>query len=316
MKKIIVLNKEVTDEQLSMIKETAPQYEVARSFEEVKGPEAVEIILGFDEKVIDFLDANENHNVKWLQASSAGVDMVPHKRFHEEGILLTAANGIHAKSITESVFGYLTAYYRGLIIAYQDQKKGVWTDTSELEELSTKTIMLIGIGHIGKQIGKVAKAFEMNTIGINRSGSDVKYMDKQYRQDEVLDHLGEADIIVNSLPLTESTKKFYDAEFFQAMKKDSVFINVGRGESVDESALGYALDYGPVAFAALDVFKEEPLPENHPFWVKDNILITPHTSGMMEDYMGGVVEIFLENLEAYLEGKELPRNLVNLEEGY
>lgn len=316
MKKSIVLNRDVTEEQLSTIEATAPQYEIIRSFEEVSKPEAVEIILGFDKKVIDFLDKNKEHNIKWLQASSAGVDKVPQKRFSDEGILLTAANGIHAKSITESVFGYLTAYYRGLMIAYQDQQRGIWTDTFEMAELSTKTIMLMGIGHIGKQIAKIAKAFEMETIGVNRSGRKVEYMDKQYTQDDILEHLGEADIIVNSLPLTDATEKIYDAEFFQAMRKDSIFINVGRGASVDESALIYALDYGPLAFAALDVFKEEPLPANHPFWTKDNILITPHTSGMMEDYTSGVLAIFLENLEAYLDRGELPRNLVDIKTGY
>lgn len=316
MKKNIVLNREVTDEQFLTVEKTAPQYEVVKSFDEIENPEVVEIILGFDEDVLNFLDNNKDHNIKWLQASSAGVDKIPLERFNEEGILLTAANGIHAKSITESVFGYLTAHYRGLLTAYQDQQKGIWTDTFELEELSSKSIMLVGIGHIGQQIGKIAQAFEMETIGVNRSGRDVKYMNKQYTQNEMFDHLEKADIIVNSLPLTNSTRKIYDTEFFQAMKKDSVFINVGRGESVDESALIHALDYGPLAFAALDVFKEEPLPENHSLWTRENVLITPHTSGMMEDYIGGVLEIFLENLEAYLDQEELPRNLVNLEEGY
>src|SRR5699024_12271673 len=173
---------------------------------------------------------------------------------------------------------------------------------------------IVGAGKIGVQLGRVAKAFHMDTIGINRSGRKIENMDEQYTQKELAKIIHKGDIIVNILPLTKETTHLYDETLFSKMKEGVVFINVGRGESVDTSALMDALDHGKVRCAGLDVFEEEPLPENHPLWGYEQVLMTPHIAGRVESYPKHIFPIFMKNFEAYVQDEELPENIVKHDE--
>ncbi|HLR92660.1 MAG TPA: NAD(P)-dependent oxidoreductase [Atopostipes sp.] len=314
MSKTILVHQELYPEQIKELKELASDYQVVESLEETN-PEDVEIIIGWSEKLTEIAE-REDTRLKWVQYAYAGVNKLPLKLFSEKDILLTSGSGIHAYSVSETAIGLLLGMTREIVKSAKDQENERWNPSPNLYELNGKSIMIVGAGKIGVQLGRLAKAFGMHTIGINRSGREIENMDEQYVQEELEEVIHKADIVVNILPLTNETEALYDKELFQKMKDDVVFINVGRGESVVTADLIEALDSGKVRCAGLDVFEEEPLPKGHPLWQHDKVLMTPHIAGNVESYPKYIYPIFKENFKAYLAGEELPRNLVELEEGY
>lgn len=313
---------EMKPEHQEKVKELAPEYELIEDWGEdstLDYPvEQIEIVYGWNNKktqAAGLMDA-ENSQLKWIQMDSAGVDKMNFDMLEKKDILLTNASGIHGVPIAESVFGMLLAYGRKIQQAILNQKKHVWQQEQKIIELAHKTIMIVGTGHIGEEIGRLAKAFQMKTIGVNRSGRDVEHMDVIYQQPELIEYVNQADIVVNILPLTAETEHFFDEKVFSQMKEGTVFVNVGRGPSVKTADLIQALDDGKLAFAALDVFETEPLEESSPLWEREDVLITPHISGHAEHYHTLVYQIFEPNFKAYLEGKELPKNLVDYQKKY
>ncbi|MER2064587.1 MAG: NAD(P)-dependent oxidoreductase, partial [Alkalibacterium sp.] len=135
-------------------------------------------------------------------------------------------------------------------------------------------------------------------------------------QDKLDDVLPEADFVVNILPLTDETEDLFDLSKFRAMKSTAVFVNVGRGQTVVTEDLLKALDEKWIQFAALDVVHEEPLPESHPIYKREDVLLTPHISGGLDDYQASVFPIFLDNLKAFVKDGKPTRNVVNYESGY
>jgi len=316
--KSILVIQELYSEQLKKLKEEASDYDIVESIEEAD-KDSIEVILGWSDELIPFIKSDES-KVKWIQFAYAGVNALPLKLFAEKNILLTNGSGIHANPVTESTIGLLLGLTRSIAQSVENQRKKQWKDQWENEEtayeLAGKTMLIVGAGKIGIQLGNVAKSFHMHTIGINRSGRKIENMDEQYTQKELAEIIHKGDIIVNILPLTKETTHLYDKSMFSKMKEGVIFINVGRGESVDTSALMEALDSGKVRCAGLDVFEEEPLPLNHPLWDYEHVLMTPHIAGRVESYPKYIFPIFMKNFEAYLQGEELPKNLVKLDEGY
>lgn len=315
MSKQILVLYELMDDQIEDLKMSAKDYDIIFSIDEAKVDE-LEIVLGWWPSELDSFLKDESCQLKWVQYPYAGVDELPLKLFEDKEILLTSGSGIHTYAVTESAIGLLLGYTRGIVKAAYNKKEENWVDEKNLYELNGKTIMILGTGNIGQHLAEVAQAFGMKTIGINRSGREVDNMDKQYVQKDLADVIGKADIVVNILPATKETRHLFNKELFSKMKKDSIFINVGRGESVDTEALLEALDSGCLMFAGLDVFEEEPLPKGHPIWSHEKIVMTPHIAGRVENYAKHLYPIFMENFEAFSQGEELPRNLVSLEEGY
>lgn len=218
--------------------------------------------------------------------------------------------------IAESVFGMLLADTRGIKKAINQQTNKVWSQTESLVELKGKTMMIIGMGQVGKEVARLAQAFGLNVIGVNRSGNPVTEVSEIIKQDQIPKHLKRADFVVNILPLTSETTNYYDDSFFTSMKKGAGFINVGRGPSVDTDALIRQIKNGQIGFAGLDVFKEEPLAKDSPLWDLPEVLITPHISGVAEHFKKRLFAIFEENLTAYVAGEELPRNVIDYKHNY
>lgn len=315
MTQTILTWRNLTAQQEEKIKELAPDYKLISSLEEADNLEDIEVVYGWKSEDGNKLIDHSANQVKWIQVASAGVDYLDQEKLKKQDILLTNSSGIHSNGIAESVFGMLLNYTRGMDISLKAQLKSEWISVDTLLELSGKTMMIVGTGEIGKQTGKVAHAFDMKTIGINRSGGEVEHMDEQYTQDDLENVIGHADIVVNILPMTDETDKFFDKNLFKQMKDQSIFINVGRGGTVDTDALLEALDSN-IAYAGLDVFHEEPLPNDHPLWNREDVLITPHIAGRLEDYSKSLFPIFEKNLKAYVNGEELPINLVDYSRGY
>ena len=315
----IWLLQETTPEQLHRVKELAPDYEVIDGFSDstLNFPAAdIEIVYGWSSAKADFLLENKDSHLKWIQAKSAGVDTMNLSLLNEKNIILTNASGIHGVPIAESIFGMLLADTRGIKKAINQQTNKVWSQTESLVELKGKTMMIIGMGQVGKEVARLAQAFGLNVIGVNRSGNPVTEVSEIIKQDQIPKHIKRADFVVNILPLTSETTNYYDDSFFTSMKKGAGFINVGRGPSVDTDALIRQIKNGQIGFAGLDVFKEEPLAKDSPLWDLPEVLITPHISGVAEHFKKRLFAIFEENLTAYVAGEELPRNVIDYKYNY
>ncbi|MDN5372084.1 MAG: hypothetical protein PWR19_1130 [Carnobacterium sp.] len=317
--KNILLMQETTKEQLQTLKELAPDYKLIKGWEmdEKEIPlKSVEIIYGWTGQRSEELLTDDKHTLKWVQGKAAGVDFLDLEKLERNKILLTNGSGIHSIPIAESVFGMLLSYARGIQTAVKKQQTKTWEKVDKLMELHEKTIMIVGTGKIGVEIGRLAKAFNMKTIGVNRSGRDVDYMDQLIKQPELKEQVKQADIVVNILPHTDQTHYFFNEDIFSQMKEGTLFINVGRGPTVKTDDLIKALDNGKLAFAGLDVFETEPLPENSELWGREDVLITPHITGIAEHFKKRLFAIFEENLKAYLAGEDLPRNLIDYDQQY
>lgn len=314
MTKSILILSELLPEQIEEMKEIASDYQLIFAVEEAKSTE-VEIIIGWSEDIPTFIE-NKNSTVKWIQYPYAGVNDLPLELFKRKNILLTNGSGIHRYSVAEHAMGLLLAMTRSISTAASNQLVDEWIKSDEFYELHGKTMMIVGAGTIGEHLGQIAKGFGMKTIGINRSGRKIKNMDEQYTQDELHQIIDKGDVIINILPSTESTHYIFDQLLFNNMKDNVMFINVGRGDTVNTDDLLDALESEKVLFAGLDVFEEEPLPKGHRLWSHSKVLISPHVAGRVENYPKHFYPIIKENLVAYLEGNGLPLNEIDLENGY
>ncbi|WP_235852055.1 NAD(P)-dependent oxidoreductase [Niallia nealsonii] len=275
-----------------------------------------EVIIGWRSKW-DQTKLWSNAQLKWIQTWSAGVNSLPLKQLAAQKIQLTSANGVHSYPISETVFALMLSLTRNIHTYVKNQQQKVWDDSNNTLEMHDKTIGIIGVGAIGQETAKLAKAFGMKILGVRHSGKPVQYVDEMYKQSDLKSILPECDYIVVTLPLTDDTRHLFDKTLFQEMKKSAFFINIGRGEIVSEEDLIAALRNGDIAGAGLDVFETEPLKKTSPLWEMDNVIITPHTSGSTEHYAKRVIEdIFLPNLKTYLTNSTVAVNAVHYQKGY
>lgn len=304
-------------EQLQAI---APTYQFRNAEQPLSTEEHahVEIMLGWDPAVGKQILDLKNHSLKWIQANSAGVDYLDLSRLSKQGILLSNMSGIHAIPIVESVLGMLLARYRGIQPAIRAQAKKEWLSFEELsyDELNHKKMLIIGPGNIGQRLAQIVQGLGVQVFGLSRSGRQLPSFEEVYQQADLSKHLARFDIIVNILPLTKDTHHYYDTAFFNQVKPGASFINVGRGPSVDTNALIQALENQQLAFAGLDVFEEEPLEANSPLWEMENVLITPHISGLVRHFQKQITAVYQENLVSYMRNQSLVRNQVDLTSGY
>lgn len=277
----------------------------------------IDAVLGWSDKAAERFEALEKHRLTWVQTISAGVDSLNQEWMHKSCITLTNASGVHSESIAESVFGMLLGHERGIIRSVRAQEKRVWAKDIKPGLLHGQTMLIYGTGAIGKQIAMLAGlGFGMRTIGVNRSGREVRHFDRIVTLEQSAAVLGEADVVVGILPLTDESRHYFDRDFFRHMRDDAVFINAGRGPSVVTDDLVLALGEGRPAFAALDVTDPEPLPPEHALWAQENVLITPHISGSRPDYADRLTDIIVENLADFIETGKPTRNIIDYTRSY
>lgn len=261
-------------------------------------------------------------NIAMIQAGYAGVDALPLDLLEKRETIITSAKGIHNTQMSELFFA-MVLYCGRNMGAWSAQKiKREWNKQPVKDTffLGGKTLCIVGYGTIGKKIAMIAQTFDMRVTGVRSSIApedrlNDPFTDEVIPVDEIINTLSTSDVVLNLLPLTPTTENFFNAERLGAMKAGSIFVNLGRGGTVDDEALINALDNETVRCAALDVFREEPLPEEHPFWSHPRIIITPHIGGLMPDYWGAVVDLFIENLRRYINAEEV-LNVVDKEKGY
>lgn len=258
--------------------------------------------------------------LKWIQVTSAGVDYIPFGLLRERGIYLTTASGVHANSISESIFGIMLGFSRQLFNIHKDQLSKKWnhdySDKGGLTEIHGKTIGIIGAGTVGRETARLAKAFQMRTLGFRRSGEAASHIDQMYGPGGLHELLRQSDYVVNILPYTKDTDKLIGEKEFAAMKPAAVYINVGRGKTTDTAAVIRALETKQITAAGLDCVDPEPLPPDSPLWSMDNVFIGSHNSGGTDRYAERAIEIFMANLRDYLAGKAPGLNLVDYDLQY
>ena len=278
--------------------------------------------------------------LKWLQLHMAGPDSLhEHPIYTETTVALSTTSGVHAATIAEYAITVLLALAHRVPRMVEWKARGGWPPDAERwplfvpTEVRGATLGLIGYGSIGRELARVAKtAFAMTVLTSKRDPSERRdpgycrpgtgdpegvLPDEWFGPDGLHELLGRSDVVVMCAPLTRETLRLFDAKAFGAMKPSAYFINVGRGGSVDETALVQALTDGRIAGAAIDVFAQEPPPAGHPLYEAstDNVIVSPHVSGFLPSYDERCTELFTENLRRYLHGIPL-LNLVDRAKGY
>ncbi|MED4202386.1 D-2-hydroxyacid dehydrogenase [Neobacillus mesonae] len=318
-KRKLVITHTLEQELLDQIKAVIPDWELVASKEKEVWQETVkdaEIIAGW-KKGLDEYCLGSDSKLKWLQSWSAGVDSIPLDKLAARNIILTSANGVHAYPISETIFALMLGLTRKIHTYVKNQQSQVWHHANMKLEIHGKTIGIMGIGAIGSETAKIAKAFGMKVLGVRNSGKPSEFVDEMYTTDQLHHVLPQCDYVVVTLPHTKETHHLFGAEQFKQMKSSAFFINIGRGQIVVEDDLVQALQKGTIAGAGLDVFEKEPLSTESPLWKMDNVIITPHTAGSTEHYNKRVVEnILIPNLKNYIDCGTPAINLVDYSKGY
>ena len=258
-------------------------------------------------------------NLEWYQQWGAGADwLLRHPWAQTAPFVLTNVAGIHALQIGEHVFATLLALIRKVPDAVRAQEARHWhsPDHATFDELADGRMLVLGFGAIGERVAHLARAFGMTVDAIRSSRSEApEGVARMGTQEDLQSFLPDADAVVITLPLTERTWGLIGAAAFHAMKPAARLVNIGRGGIVDEDALLDALRSGEIAGAALDVFAEEPLPQDSPLWDAPNLLVTAHYAGSTRHYDERALEVFVENAERWVAGEPLTR-VVDKERGY
>src|SRR3954471_8876736 len=249
-------------------------------------------------------------SLKWFQAGTAGTDFLTRMKTLKRDTLLTSTRGIHGPQMAEMALMLMLAQARGLAKCLANQREHRW-DRPFQRRLFGKTVVVVGIGQSGEQLGLLCKALGMTVIGVSESRAEAPGFDRIVRRSDLVKVMPEAHFVVLVLPYDPSSHHIVNAEVLNAMRRDAYLVNIARGRVVDEAALIEALRAKRLAGAALDVFHTEPLPAQSPLWDMENVVVTPHAGGECEEYGELVLEVFENNLRCYLEGRVSDmRNLV------
>jgi phosphoglycerate dehydrogenase-like enzyme len=244
--------------------------------------------------------------LRWVQTTSAGVGLLVQRLgLQESPLIVTTASGIHAQPLAEFVFAALLYHSKEIGRLREEQRAHQWHRFAGVE-LAGKTMGIIGPGRIGREVARIASAFRMRVTALGRDNDPARAgslgVDRLYSREQLHLMLAETDCLVVCAPLTPETEDLLGAAEFAALKPGAVFVNIGRGAIVDENALLRGLRDGRIAFAALDVFREEPLPPESPFWDLPNVLINPHSASTVTTENAKLAELFVRNLGHYLAG--------------
>lgn len=251
--------------------------------------------------------------LRWVQALTAGVEGWMALPDLPEGLTLTCARGTHAESMPENILGalfHLTKPYAAIV---EDQKQSRWTRRMP-EPLNGKTLGILGLGAVGQEVARLAAALGMRVVGTRRGGAPLPGIEV-LPPERTAEVLARADFVLLLLPATPETANFMNARRLGQMRRDAWLLNFGRGHLIADADLVDAVRNGAIAGAVLDVFRQEPLPAEHPFWTTDGIIVLPHIGGLHPQRDGIVARLFVENLARFLDGRPL-KEVVDRAAGY
>jgi phosphoglycerate dehydrogenase-like enzyme len=277
------------------------------------------IFVGWSLRPQQFAAASK---LRWLHSTAAGVAQLMYPELRSSGIAVTNASGVHTIPIAEHVLGLILALARRFPSAFRHQaarhwgQQDIWNEPVRPRELRGATLLVVGLGAIGREVARLARGMGMHVEAVTRSGRAAPGLAGRVAPVSALDDLlPEADFVVLAAPETPDTRHLMNAARLARMKSSAYLINVARGSLLDEAALAAALTERRIAGAALDVASEEPLPESSPLWALENCFLTPHLSGASDSLWNRQAELLLDNLDRWFSGREL-RNRVDLARGY
>ena len=318
----ILISFDLPEVYVERIRNVSPEVEVVKSEEK---EEAVALAKDVDGLFAGFFSKElfqAAKKLKWIQSWGAGVDRILIPEVVNSRVIVTNAGGIHPTPISEHVIAMMLCFTRRLHVFIRNQTEKKWerleTWTSPMiEELSGKTLGIVGLGKIGTEIAKKAKCLGMRVVATKRdlTSAASTYVDRLVPPADLNQLLAESDFAVLSLPLTKETEGMIGEKQLRSMKPKGILINVSRGKIIQENKLVQALKQGWIAGAGLDTFETEPLQENSELWNFKNVIITPHIAGDTPHYAERLTNIFTENLNRFIHKQPLI-NVVNKNLGY
>jgi phosphoglycerate dehydrogenase-like enzyme len=248
--------------------------------------------------------------LRWFASMAAGNEDLVKNPNLPESVILTKAT-VYGEMMAEYVFAYLLYFGRNLPKHFEDQKKKIW-DRKRPERLGGRVIGILGLGSVGQEIAKRGKQFGMRIVGFKRTPERMKNMDQVYGPQDLKKMIPLVDYLVVALPFTPETYHLLGEEELNLIKDGAILFNIGRGTVIDERALTKVLKDGKIR-AVLDVFKDEPLSPGSELWNLENVIITPHVSGI--NIPEEICEEFVRNYRRWIKGKTLV-GLVDRNKGY
>ena len=251
----------------------------------------------------------QSKNLEWVQLESTGFSEYMYLEKLNKEITITNLKGFFAKQVAQTALASILAIYRGIIKTENLKRKRKWIGDpirSSLSILDNKYVVLIGNGSINKFFKNYIKPFNCKIISFNSKS----------KKDNIIKHLRKAELVISALPGTSKTNNFFNKSKLNSLNKNCIFVNVGRGNSVDENHLIQILKKNQIRGAALDVTNDEPLKKNSILWSLDNIVLTQHSGGGLDTEIIDKIDFFLENLKRFKSKKNKLTNIVNLSKGY
>jgi phosphoglycerate dehydrogenase-like enzyme len=253
--------------------------------------------------------------LKWVQATSAGIgQMVKRAGLGETGIIFTTSSGVHARPLADFCLMAMLMFVKNYQWMERDKQARRWERYCG-EELTGKTLAIIGLGRVGVEVARHGDKMDMRVVGMKRFPGPVAHVSKVYPHSELYTMLAETDFLVLTAPHTPETENMIGERELAVMKPSAVVINIARGNLVDEDALIRALQEKRLAGAALDVFRQEPPPQDSPLWAMPNVIISPHSASTVRQENARITALFCDNLRRFLSGAPL-RNVLVVERLY
>jgi phosphoglycerate dehydrogenase-like enzyme len=290
----------------SRLKTLGLEYDIILSSDKIVNPEQYDIAFGANH--IKKLGLDRFVNLKWIQNSFAGYNNLPVDEWKSKGILFTNAKDVFSDPIAEWVILYILMYYKNALFNYKLQTNKIW-ERKHNRELENMNVCIVGIGSIGQAVRKRLEPFNVHFIGVNSKGTPTYGFESVYAVSDLETAVMMSDIVVITLPLSDSTNNLFSREILFKMKQGSILLNVGRGKIIDEEALIKALESDHLGFCALDVMAKEPVEKESKLWECKNMILTPHVSGTGDYTKERLWEIFEYNCLQFTEGLEL-KNIV------
>ena len=250
--------------------------------------------------------------LKWVHTSAVAVETLCLPELFARGIAVSNTRGVQALPIAEHVMTVVLALAKQIPFVLENQRQSRWSQNEFMGErlpwlLKGRTLGLVGVGTIGSEIAKRAEAFGMRVIALRRRPAYgvIGHVERVYGKDQLDEFLGQCQVIVVAAPLTPETHGLLGKKEFAQLPQGAIVVNVGRAKIIDTEALIEALKSGHLGGASLDVFPQEPLPDDHPLWKTPNMILTPHTSGFRQGHWEEVVELYAENITRWVKGEPL-----------
>lgn len=251
-------------------------------------------------------------SIRWLHATGAGIEHLP--PWDASRIMVTNSSGIHGRIMAEyATWAVLNQTQRMPLFAKQ-QKERVWK-LYPVDSAQGKTVVIVGMGRVGVAIAKALKTFGMHIIGVRNRPQPIPEADETLTSEQLPAALARADFVILITPLTAQTRGLFDGRMLTNCKRGAYFINLARGNILDEAALRKAISTGALKGATMDVFQTEPLPPEDPMWTAEDVIVTPHVSGEVPAWQAVAAGLFMDNLRRWIRGEPL-ENLCNPELGY